>query len=123
MMLFRRKPKSTDVLIDFEDDNPQHLCRKMYDPQSILSVGDPQHRKPGWVRYTTRTGSDPKTNPENGRWSDFAIDVEWKDIVRMVEVMATRTDCPPAKAILPLLRNPEKARQAIDILAELTRDG
>lgn len=93
-MIVRRKPASDER--SFSDDIETHVYEPATGPWVLREGG---HFRPGAVRYSFMLGSG-HTNIERPRFSDFAIDIDWTDILAMVEFLAEDAKYPPAVALL-----------------------
>jgi hypothetical protein len=120
-MIVRRKPSSDER--DFRDDIDMHLRKDIGEgPAPIWEYhqGTGGRIVPNQVRYQFQMGSN-WANTTRPRWADFAIDIEWTDTIAMVKFLAERAEYPPA-ALLPLIRDPEAVRAAIDALTASVAD-
>lgn len=121
IMKLRRKPSSFDSYLEGKDD-PKNICRTeettgcrtIHNPS--LAKGSKLPIDPRQVRFDFRAYGHEGYS-DNPRWSDFAVDVEWKDVVTAILGLALAARIERDLASLRSLRPPasneayEKVRQ------------
>lgn len=94
-MIFRRKPFSDER--EFNDEPPPHLYEGVFSGPKLASSTDGPHGErrlnPGVVRHSFALGGESASG--RLRMSDCAVDIDWQDIVRMIEWLAQH-GYPPA---------------------------